>query len=267
MAHLVVGHFFATIGTGHHLSLLSIIAVLAAGFGAGTINSIVGSGSLITFPTLVALGVSPFIANITNSVGITGGNASSIHGYRRELVGQGQRIRVLIPYSAVGGIVGAVLLMLRPSAFETIVPWLILVAVILVIAQPRIAKVLAAQGPRQPHGSLWLKLGLFATGIYGGYFGAAQGVIMMALLAIGLDESLQRLNGLKNVLTFVANTIAGILFIIFAHVNWVYVPIIAISSVFGGQFGAQVGRRLPNAVLRTVIIIAGLFVTLKLLIK
>lgn len=267
MPHALLAHFFNAAPLQHHLSVLSVLAVLAAGFGAGTINSIVGSGSLITFPTLVALGVSPFIANITNSVGITGGNASSIHGYRRELAGQSQRMRTLIPYSAAGGVAGAVLLLVRPSAFETIVPWLVLLAVLLVIAQPRIARFLAKRGPRPPHGSLSLKLGLFATGVYGGYFGAAQGVIMMALLAIGIDETLQRLNGLKNVLTFVANTVAGVLFIAFAHVNWVYVPIIAISSIFGGQFGAHVGRRLPNPVLRAVIIVAGLLVAAKLLIK
>lgn len=244
-----------------------MLLVFAAGFGAGTINSIVGSGSLITFPTLVALGLSPFIANITNSVGITGGNASSIYGYRRELVGQGVRVRTLLPYSAAGGLSGGLLLLYKPAAFVAIVPWLVLVAVALVIVQPRIAKMLSIRGPRHQHGSAWLRLGIFATGVYGGYFGAAQGVIMMAILAIGLDETLQRLNGLKNVLTFMANTIAGILFIIFAHVNWVFVAIIAVSSIFGGQFGAHVGRRLPNPVLRAVIIVAGIAVSIKLLVK
>ncbi len=261
------GHLFATLQTHHHLGILAILAVFAAGFGAGTINSIVGSGSLITFPTLVALGLSPFIANITNSVGITGGNASSIHGYRRELVGQAQRVRTLLPYSAAGGLTGGLLLLYRPSAFVAIVPWLVLAAVALVIVQPRIARILASRGPRHQHGSGWLRAGIFATGVYGGYFGAAQGVIMMAILAIGLDETLQRLNGLKNVLTFMANAIAGILFIAFAHVNWVFVAIIAVSSILGGQFGAHVGRRLPNPVLRSVIIVAGLSVAIKLLVK
>lgn len=266
MHHFAYGHLLAALGVHHHLSVGAIIAVLAAGFGAGTINSIVGSGSLITFPTLVALGLPPFIANITNTVGIVGGNASSIHGYRRELTGQEQRMRTLVPISAAGGITGGILLLVRPSAFQGIVPWLILLAVALVIAQPRITRSLAARGPRQPHGGNWLKVGLFASGVYGGYFGAAQGVIMIALLAIGIDETLQRLNGLKNVLGFIANFTAGVLFIIFAHVNWVYVAIIAFSSIFGGQFGAHIGRRLPNRVLRSIIIIAGTSIAIKLLV-
>src|SRR5487761_1410563 len=123
MPHTALGHLLATLQTQHHLSGLAVVAVFAAGFGAGTINAIVGSGSLITFPTLVALGLSPFIANITNSVGITGGNASSIHGYRRELVGQARRVRTLVPYSAAGGLTGGLLLLWRPAAFQTIVPW------------------------------------------------------------------------------------------------------------------------------------------------
>jgi hypothetical protein len=266
MPHFELGHLLALTGGHHHLSVVAVIAVLAAGFGAGTINSIVGSGSLITFPTLVALGLPPFIANITNTVGIVGGNASSVHGYRRELEGQSQRLRTLVPISAVGGTTGAILLLVRPSAFQRIVPWLILLAVGLVIAQPRITRYLAARGPRQIHGSTWLKVGLFLSGVYGGYFGAAQGVILIALLAIGLDETLQRLNGLKNVLGFVANLTAGLLFVIFANVNWVFVGIIAISSVFGGQFGAHIGRRLPNRVLRAIIIVAGTSVAIKLLV-
>ena len=267
MSHLELGRLLGAAATHHPLSIPAIIAVLAAGFGAGTINSIVGSGSLITFPTLVALGLPPFIANITNTVGITGGNASSVHGYRRELQGQAQRMRTLVPISAVGGITGAVLLLVRPSAFQAIVPWLIILAVALVIGQPRITRYLTNRGPRHPHGGMGLRVGLFLSGIYGGYFGAAQGVIMIALLAIGIDESLQRLNGLKNVLGFVANLTAGILFVIFANVNWVFVPIIAVSSVFGGQFGAHIGRRLPNKVLRSIIIVAGLSVAIKLLWK
>src|SRR5487761_1557417 len=125
MHHVLFEQLFALSRTGHHLDGLAIFAVFAAGLGAGTINSVVGSGSLLTFPTLVALGLPPFVANITNSVGITGGNASSVHGYRRELQGQAQRMRTLVPISAVGGITGAVLLLVRPSAFQAIVPWLI----------------------------------------------------------------------------------------------------------------------------------------------
>lgn len=265
MTHHLLGPL-ASVGAHHGLSALAIVAVFAAGLGAGTINAIVGSGSLITFPTLVALGVSPFLANVTNSVGVTGGNASSVHGYRRELVGQGTRIRAIAPFAIVGGFTGGALLLAKPKAFETIVPWLVLLAVGLVIVQPRLARYLASRGARDPHGSAWLKFGLFASGVYGGYFGAAQGVIMIALLAIGLEDTLQRLNGLKNVLGFVNNLTADLLFVIFAHVNWVYVPIIAVSSIIGGQIGARVGRRFPDRVLRGIIVIAGTSVAIKLLI-
>ncbi len=267
MHHFLFGQIFSHLATAHHLSWLGIIAVAAAGLGAGTINSIVGSGSLITFPTLVALGLPPFIANITNTVGITSGNASSIHGYRRELVGQRERMLALVPFSAVGGITGGTLLLIRPSAFVGIVPWLVLLAVALVIVQPRLTTFLRSRGPRHIHGSKWLKLGLFASGVYGGYFGAAQGVIMIAIMAIGLEETWQRINALKNVCGFVANATAGILFVIFAHVNWVYVLILAISSIFGGQLGAHIGRRLPNPILRSIIIVAGTSVAIKLLVN
>jgi uncharacterized membrane protein YfcA len=250
----------------HSLSLLDIIAITAAGFGAGTVNSIVGSGSLITFPTLVALGVPPLVANVSNTVGIVFGNASSVHGYRRELMGQAERMRALVPLSAAGGLLGSVLLLVRPSTFKVIVPWLILAAVVLVIIQPRVAKSLADRGERHPHGGLWLRVALFATGVYGGYFGAAQGVIMIAILAIGLDETLQRINGLKNVCAFTANLVAAIVFMFFGPVHWIFVLILALSSIVGGQFGAHVGRKIPARVLRLIIVGAGLAVAIKLLV-
>ncbi|HVB06198.1 MAG TPA: sulfite exporter TauE/SafE family protein [Acidimicrobiales bacterium] len=249
-----------------HITPLGVLAIAAAGFAAGTINAIVGSGSLVTFPTLVALGLSPLVANVSNNIGLVLGNVSAVHGYRRELVGQAPRMRKLIPWSAAGGITGATLLLVIPGTFHDVVPWLVILAVCMVLIQPRVAKALAARGPRAESGGLALRLGVFLAGVYGGYFGAAQGVILIALLAINLDDHLQRLNGLKNVLAAVVNALAGVLFIIFAPVDYEVALIIAITSVLGGQVGASVGRRLPAPVLRGIIVVGGLTVAIKLLV-
>jgi hypothetical protein len=251
---------------GVHISLLGGLAIAAAGLAAGMINAIVGSGSLITFPTLVALGFSPLVANVSNNVGLVLGNVSAVHGYRRELEGQALRMRSLIPWSAAGGLTGAGALLIRPSSFHAIVPWLVLLAVCMVIVQPKVAKALAARGPRAATGGLALRIGVFLAGVYGGYFGAAQGVILIALLAINLDDRLQRLNGLKNVLAAVVNGLAGVLFMILAPVNYEVSLIIAASSILGGQLGARVGRRLPAPVLRGIIVVGGLTVAIKLLV-
>ena len=229
------------------------------------INAIVGSGSLITFPTLVALGFSPLVANVSNNVGLVFGNFSGVYGYRRELVGQGPRIKALTPYSIAGGILGATLLLVHPSIFKSVVPWLVILAVVMVVLQPRLAKALAKRQGETTHGGTPLRVGMFLTGIYGGYFGAAQGVILIAILAIGINDHLQRLNGFKNLATGAVNFVAGVLFIIFAPVNWTVAGIIAVSSIIGAQFGAKIGRRLPSQVLRAIIVVGGLSIAIYLL--
>ena len=249
----------------HHLTWLGALAVFGAGALAGMINAIVGSGSLITFPTLVALGYSPLVANVSNNVGLVFGNISGVYGYRKELVGQAPRIKALTPWSAAGGLVGATLLLVDHQAFKEVVPWLVILAVVMVIAQPRLAKALASRQGEVSHGGVPLRIGMFLTGVYGGYFGAAQGVILIAILAIGINDTLQRLNGFKNLATGCVNFLAGVLFIIFAPVNWTIAGIIAISSVIGAQFGAKIGRRLPPQVLRAVIVVGGLSVAIYLL--
>ena len=248
-----------------HLSPLGILAIGGAGLFAGMINTIVGSGSLITFPTLVALGYSPLVANVSNNVGLIFGNVSGVHGYRHELADQGPRIKSLAPWSAAGGLTGAGLLLAHPSAFHAIVPWLVVLAIVMVIVQPRLAKALAARGERHHTGGVTLRIGIFLTGVYGGYFGAAQGVILIALLAISLDEKMQPLVGLKNVLAAVVNGLAGILFCFLAPVAFAAALIIAIASTIGGQVGAKVGRRLPPQVLRATIVTVGVAVVVKLL--
>jgi uncharacterized protein len=250
------------------MSFLDALIIMAAGLAAGTMNTIVGAGSLITFPTLLALGYAPVTANVSNTVGIVFGSVSGTVGYRRELRGQRHRVLVLGSASFMGGIVGGVLLLTLPSAvFRDVVPILILVACGLVIVQPRLSRWVASRRTKPvEHGGAVLYVGIFVTGIYGGYFGAAQGVILLALLGIFIADDLQRLNGVKNVLATIANGVAAVLFIFAAHVVWEVAALIAIGSVIGGQLGAHFGRRLPAPVLRVVIVVVGVIAAVRLLV-
>lgn len=230
------------------------VAVFWAGVAAGTINTIVGSGTLITFPTLLAVGLPPVTANVSNSLGVVPGSVSGAWGYRRELHGQGPRLRWLMPASAVGAILGAVLLLVLPaSAFNEIVPVLIGLGVVLVILGPWITRHLTVREGRNK----WMWPAVFGTGIYGGYFGAAQGVLLMAVFGVGITDTVQRHNALKNVLSALTNGVAAIVFIVVAHIDWRAVGLLAAGSVIGGQIGATVGRRLPAVVLRGVIVVVG----------
>jgi uncharacterized membrane protein YfcA len=249
------------------------IAIVLAGLAAGTINAIVGSGSLITFPTLLALGYPPIVANVSNTLGLTPGSISGVVGYRRELVGQRRRAIRLGAVGAAGGLTGAALLLALPSsAFERIVPVLILVATVLVALQPRLTRAVAARrladpsGAAADHGGLALLAGVYLTGVYGGYFGAAQGVILIALLAILIDDDLQRLNALKNVIASIVNGVAAVLFVVTAPVSWPVAGLLAVGSICGGQLGAVVGRRFSPFILRTAIVVVGTLVGVRLLI-
>jgi len=250
------------------MSVFEVLLVIGVGFLAGTINTIVGSGSLITFPTLLAIGYSPVIANVSNTVGITFGAMSGVLGYRRELVGQRRRVLLLGAASLIGGITGGVLLLTLPSSvFDNVVPVLILLAVALVIVQPRLSRLVADRRSRVvEHGGFELWIGIFLTGVYGGYFGAAQGVILISLLGIFIADNLQRLNAVKNVLGFIANGVAAVLFVFFADVAWDVAALIAVGSVVGAQVGAHVGRRLPAPALRALIVAVGLVAAIKLLV-
>ncbi len=239
-----------------------MFAVLLAGIAAGTINTVVGSGTLITFPTLLAFGVPPVTANVSNTVGLVPGSLSGAVGYRRELKGQRARLVRLGSASLLGGIGGAVLLLALPAeAFDAIVPALIGIGCVLVIFQPVIGRRVAARhearGGAPEHGAAWVWILVFLTGIYGGYFGAAQGVLLMAVMGIGIQESMQRLNGTKNVLAMLVNGVAAVIFIIVADVDWVVAGLIALGAVAGGQLGASVGRRLPPLALRIFIVVVG----------
>ena len=308
--------------------LIRALAIFAVGLAAGTINTVVGSGTLITFPTLLAFGYPPVLANVSNNVGLVPGVASGVYGYRSELGGQRRRLIRLGSASVCGGLLGAILLLTLPqSAFKDIVPALIGLAVVMVIIQPRLAEWVAkrqqaraaaatrdgvgtggdddagagADGPSPgsaPGGPslvavaggavavaggpsavavadrpaaaeaiggpvLWVLV--FLAGIYGGYFGAAQGVLLIGMLGIALNDSLQRINAAKNVLAGLVNGLAAVVFILATHIDWGVAGLIAAGSIIGGQVGARIGKRLPPWALRVVIVCVGTVALIKLL--
>ncbi|WP_323792292.1 sulfite exporter TauE/SafE family protein [Nocardioides sp.] len=245
---------------------LEAALILLAGIGAGTINTVVGSGTLITFPTLLAFGVPPVTANVSNNIGLVPGSWTGAYGYRRELVGQRPLVLRLLSASVLGAGIGAVLLLVLPdSAFEAVVPVLIGLGVVLVVVQPRLARRVAARAvlrertgaPVREHEGRWVWPTVLGTGIYGGYFGAAQGVLLMGVLGVGVPQDIQRNNAVKNVLAGAVNTVAGVIFVVVADVDWAIVGLIAVGATMGGLIGARVGRRLPPIVLRTVIVVVG----------
>jgi uncharacterized membrane protein YfcA len=252
------------------MSVTDFLIILLAGMGAGTINTVVGSGSLITFPTLVALGYPPLLANVSNNIGLVPGGVSGVHGYRRELVGQRTRLRRLVPASILGGLTGATLLLVLPSSlFDKVVIVLICTALVLVVAQPTLSRRLAARRAARPHthhdATLGVQVLVALAGVYGGYFGAAQGIILISILGIMIDDHLQRLNGCKNVLAGSVNAVAAIVFILVTDVDWKVVAAIAVGSTIGGQIGARYGRRLNPVALRAVIVVVGLTAVIRLL--
>jgi uncharacterized protein len=244
-----------------------IVAILAAAVGAGAINAVVGSGSLITFPTLLAFGIPPVVANVSNNIGLVPGNLSGIYGYRRELSGQRSRLTRLGLASCAGGLAGAVALLALPaSIFELVVPALIIGACVLVVAQPRLSAWVADRGKDRPeHGGPFLLAGVFLAGVYGGYFGAAQGVLVIGLLGVFLTESMQRVNAGKNVLVAIVNAAAALIFVIVAHPDWLAVGLVAAGSTAGGLIGARFGRRLPALALRIIIVVIGVISAAKLI--
>ncbi|MET9697983.1 sulfite exporter TauE/SafE family protein [Streptomyces sp. NPDC006529] len=256
------------------LSIWEALAVFAAGVGAGTINAIVGSGTLITFPVLLATGLPPVTANVSNTLGLVPGSVSGAIGYRKELKGQGGRILRLGAVSLVGGLAGAVLLLTLPSdSFDTIVPVLIGLALVLVVLQPRIARAVRrrqeAAGGEGPHpdGGPVLLTGMLLSSAYGGYFGAAQGVLYLGLMGSLLHEDMQRVNAVKNIVAALVNGIAAVFFLFVADFDWTAVLLIAVGSTLGGQIGAKVGRRLPPTALRALIVVVGLVAIAQLLLR
>ncbi|WP_395104773.1 sulfite exporter TauE/SafE family protein [Actinomadura sp. SCN-SB] len=254
------------------MNMLDAAAILAAGVAAGGINTVVGSGSLITFPTMVALGFPPIVANVSNNIGLVPGSVTGAYGYRVELKGQRERLLRLGVASFTGALIGAALLLgLPPGAFDVIVPALIVIALVLVIVQPRLQRwLLARREHDHPHGGPWLWAGILLAGMYGGYFGAAQGIILIALLGIALDDDLQRLNAAKNVLSAVVNGVAALLFIAMSfigdtRIDWLAVALVAVGATLGGLVGARIGRRVPPVALRGFIVVVGVVALVSLL--
>src|SRR5580700_3832495 len=201
---------------------LHALAIFAAGIAAGTINTVVGSGTLITFPVLLSFGYAPVVANVSNTIGLVPGSASGAIGYRRELAGQRERVIRLALASACGGVIGAVLLLSLPaSAFKSIVPAFIVIALALILAQDRLSAALAShRRSGATHVGPVAMLAVLGTGVYGGYFGAAQGIMLLAILGLALDDDLQRINALKVVLAGLVNLVSGLIFVFAAHVAW-----------------------------------------------
>jgi uncharacterized protein len=249
--------------------LSDAILIVFAGLGAGAINGVVGSGTLITFPTLVAMGYPPVTATMSNAVGLVAGNVSSTWSYRRELRGQWDRLRWQIPASILGAILGAWLLLHLPEkVFTTVVPVLLILALILVVVGPRIQA--WAQGRAEKAGRsaddisagrmAILVLSTFAIGIYGGYFTAAQGILMVGVMGALLPESIQRMNAAKNLLILLVNVVAALAFtlVAFHRINWSVAGLISVGSVVGGWLGVRYGRRLSPNTLRAIIVVVGL---------
>jgi uncharacterized protein len=249
------------------MSAWEIIAIAIAGVGAGMINTVVGSGTLITFPVLLAFGYAPVTANVSNTIGLVPGAVSGAIGYRRELAGQRERALRLGVMSVLGGVTGAVLLLVLPaSAFKDVVPVFIALALVLTVLQPRLNRRLAGHvAARSRRAIVLTPLAVYITGVYGGYFGAGQGILLLAIFGVMLPQSLHRSNALKNVLAGTVNGVAGVYFIIAAHVDWGPAALIAVTSVIGAQIGARYGRRLHPDALRALIVVVGVAAIVDLL--
>jgi uncharacterized protein len=291
--------------------LLQALAIFAAGLAAGTINTVVGSGTLITFPVLLAFGYPPVLANVSNNIGLVPGTISGAYGYRAELAGQRRRVIRLGAASLGGGLVGAILLLVLPAgAFKAIVPALIGVSLVMVVFQPRLSRWVAArpqartaaqagapggpenagpagggsglaggtgsvtvvstvaavrEQPASQAGGPVLCVLVFLSGVYGGYFGAAQGVLLLGLMGIALTDSMQRVNAVKVVLAGLVNGMAAVVFVIATHIDWGAAALIAAGAILGGQIGARIGLKLPPWGLRVLIVCVGIAALLKLL--
>ncbi len=244
------------------MTVWELAAIALAGLAAGFINAVAGSGTLVTFPTLLAFGVPPVTANVSNNIGLVPGAVSGAIGWRHELEGQRSRAVRLTSAALLGGVAGAVLLLVLPSeAFSAVVPVLVGAGLVLVACQPLITRrVAAAVDPERDDPATdarWLWPLVALTGVYGGYFGAAQGILLMAVLGLGTHTTLHRNNALKNVLAGIVNGVAAVVFILVADPDWTIVALIAVGSIVGAQLGVRVGRRMSPTVMRAGIIAVG----------
>ncbi|MGV9798183.1 sulfite exporter TauE/SafE family protein [Mycobacterium sp. NPDC003449] len=251
--------------------MLQSIAIFSAGVWAGGINVIVGSGTLVTFPTLLLFGYPPLTANVSNNIGMVAGGVSGIYGYRRELHPNRAILVRLAPASIAGALVGAALLLVLPDeSFKAIVPVLIALGLLMVVVGPSVQRRTAA-AQHDESKNLFMRIlltaGIFALGIYGGYFGAAQGILLVGLMGMILSDGIQRLTAIKNVLATLVNAVAAMTFMVIAtdRIDWEVVALISCGAAIGGYLGARFGRRLPPAALRTFILVIGSLALTKIL--
>jgi len=248
------------------LSPLHVVLVLGAGLVAGIFNGVAGGGSLISFPLLLALGYPALTANVTNTVGIWPGYLGSAAGYRTEIAGQKVRLVRLSPAAIGGGVIGAILLLTTPSAdFTRLAPYLILAAAALFAVQPLLRRALDRGSPTSATRTVLLQGGTFGASIYGGYFGAGMGVMLLAILGLALPDSIARTSGLRTVLSILINGVAAIVFLVHGGLAWDAVWLLAGGSLVGGWIGARVALAIPAAALRAVVILIGVGTAVKLL--
>jgi uncharacterized membrane protein YfcA len=249
------------------VEFFSSIIVFIAGLWAGTINAVVGSGTLVTFPVLIALGVAPVVASMSNAMGLVAGTAAGAFGYRRELAGRGRQVLRLLPASVLGGITGAWLLLHLPEqVFHYVAPVLLVLALLMVVFQPRLQDWVRNREANPEHAvrdkrhGILLVVLVYLAGVYGGYFVAAQGILLVGILGVFLTGTIQNANAMKNILVLGVNMVAAISYLVFAfdRINWLVVLLIAISSTIGGLMGSKVGRKLSPRVLRAVIFSLGI---------
>ena len=243
------------------MSAAGLLIAAGVALAAGAINSIAGGGSLILFPTLVALGLGTVPANVTNSVAQWPGYIGGVLGFRDEYAGQRGRLIRFSVVAVLGGVTGSVLLLTTPSsAFDTVVPILVFLASLLLAVQPLLTKRLrSAEDGGHTRDPVWLYIALYLATVYGGYFGGALGVILVGVLGLGLGR-LKLANAIKSALSLVTATVTVVIFGLFADVSWAYVAVCAPASLLGGFLGAKVATRIPTTPLRVLIVVFGITV-------
>jgi uncharacterized protein len=253
------------------LSLLDILLIAAAAVAAGAINAIAGGGTLISFPALVFVGIPPVAASITNTVALTPGYLGATMAQARDLVGQRRRLWLLVPTGAIGGIVGGLLLVnTSEKLFDALVPFLILLASALLGFQNRLRRWVVGRAQQSGHATLpefWVVIPVFLASIYGGYFGAGLSVIVLAVLALVIDDTLTRLNGLKQAIAFSVNVAAATFFLFSGRVVWSAALVMAVGALLGGVIGGRLASRIKPETLRRVVVTIGVAVSIIYLVR
>ncbi len=250
------------------VTLTKDLLILVAAFGAGAVNAVAGGGSLISFPALLAVGLPPVAANVTNSIAVWPGYVGSVIPYRKHIQAQKERAKEITGISIAGAVIGTVILLeAPPSIFKVLVPYLIFAATTLLLIQKHMLAFFSKRTATHPRRSqMSLYGGVFLASVYGTYFGAGLGIMLLSILASFIIEDLQRLNGLKTLLSLVIATIGSVIYAIFAPVSWIAVAIMAVASLLGGYFGAGVARKLSPKALKISVIAFGYTIGLIILV-